>query len=73
MLFQVHIQPKSFKSVSVYGNFGETTQAYYMTKLYDWLMHDIIVIIIIIIVIIIVIIVIVIVIVIVIIIIIIII
>ena len=48
MLFQVQIQPKSFKSVSVYGNCGETTQAHYMTKLYNWLMHDIIIIIIII-------------------------
>ena len=43
MLFQVQIQPKSFKSVSVYGNCGETTQAHYMTKLYNWLMHDIII------------------------------
>ena len=49
MLFQVQIQPKSFKSVSVYGNCGETTQAHYMTKLYNWLMHDVIIIIIIII------------------------
>ena len=49
MLFQVQIQPKSFKLVSVYGNCGETTQAHYMTKLYNWLMHDIIIIIIIII------------------------
>ena len=49
MLFQVQIQPKTFKSVSMYGNCGETTQAHYMTKLYNWLMHDIIIIIIIII------------------------
>ena len=46
MLFQVQIQPKSFKSVSVYGNCGETTQAHYMTTLYNWLMHDVIIIII---------------------------
>ena len=39
------IQPKSFDSVSVYGNCGETTQAHYTTKLYSWLMHDIIIII----------------------------
>ena len=44
MLFQVQIQPKSIKSVSVYGNCGETTQAHYMTMLYNWLMHDIIII-----------------------------
>ena len=43
MLFQVQIQPKSIKSVSVYGNCGETTQAHYMTMLYNWLMHDIII------------------------------
>ena len=49
MLFQVQIQPKSIKSVSVYGNCGETTQVHYMTMLYNWLMHDIIIIIIIII------------------------
>ena len=46
MLFQVQIQPKSLKSISVYGNCEETTQAHYMTKLYHWLMHDIIIIII---------------------------
>ena len=44
MLFQVQIQPKSIKSVSVYGNCEETTQAHYMTMLYNWLMHDIIII-----------------------------